>query len=107
MITAKADTIDGNLEDLLKIANALAKQDSDLAIEVHRVWVDLSEGIADLRQNKTGCDCDQHECQNIDDYTRDNGTCEDCFRDCLWTEPICGDCLRPLNQCHHGKEIKR
>jgi len=25
----------------------------------------------------------------------------------LKTEPMCGDCLRPLTECHHGKEIKR
>jgi hypothetical protein len=93
MITAKADTIDGNLEDLLEIANALAKQGSDLDIEIHRIWVDLSEGIADLRQNSgchcdepSACMCDQCECDNDDDYTAENGTCEECFRDCLPTE---------------------
>jgi hypothetical protein len=87
MITAKADTIDGNLEDLLEIANALAKQGSDLDIEVHRIWVDLSEGIADLRQETpNACNCDECECDNQDDYTEENGTCEDCFRDCLPTE---------------------
>lgn len=107
MITAKADTIDGNLEALEAIAITLLTRNSDLAIEVHRVWVDLRQGIADLRQKNPVCDCDQCECEVTDDYTRDNGTCEECFRSCLWTEPICGDCLRPLNQCHHGEEVKR
>lgn len=40
----------------------------------------------DLIQNKNACDCDQCECKNTDDYTEENGTCEDCFRDCQITE---------------------
>jgi hypothetical protein len=36
------------------------------------------------------CNCDQCECKNQDDYTAENETCEDCFRDCLPTEG--GEC---------------
>jgi hypothetical protein len=32
------------------------------------------------------CNCDQCQCDSQDDYTEENGTCEDCFRDCLPTE---------------------
>ena len=84
MATAKADTIDSNLEALRDLAVTLLTRNSDLATEVHRVWVDLSEGIADLRQGTpNACDCDQCDCKNTDD---DGNTCEDCFRDCLPTE---------------------
>ena len=87
MFTAKADTIDDNLRALQDIAITLLTQNSDLAIEVHRVWVDLREGIADLRQETpNACNCDECECENQDDYTEENGTCEECFRDCLPTE---------------------
>ena len=87
MRTARADTIDGNLKELEEIATALSKQVSDLAIEVHRLWVDLSEGIADLRgETVHACNCDECECENQDEYTQENGTCEECFRDCQVTE---------------------
>jgi hypothetical protein len=35
------------------------------------------------------CNCDKCACANQDDYTEENGTCEDCFRDC---QPIECDC---------------
>jgi hypothetical protein len=93
MFTAKADTIDDNLAALEEIASALFKQGSDLDIEVHRLWVDLSEGIADLRGETVadGCNCDECECENLDEYTEENGTCEECFRDCQVTECDCSE----------------
>jgi len=38
-------------------------------------------------------------------------TCEPCYRVAvknseLKTEPYCGDCLVPINECHHGKGNK-
>jgi hypothetical protein len=32
------------------------------------------------------CNCDQCECDNVDDYTEGGWTCEKCFRDCVVTE---------------------
>lgn len=37
-------------------------------------------------ETPNACNCDECECKNQDDYTEDNGTCEDCFRDCQITE---------------------
>lgn len=51
VMTAKADTIDGNLEHLLAIASKVAELDTGLGIELHCLYVDLSEGITDLEQN--------------------------------------------------------
>lgn len=88
MKRAKADTIDDNLESLNGLVIALLTRNSSLSTEAHRIWVDLKEGIADLRGEHVGveCDCDQCECDNEDDYTKDGGTCEECFRNCQPTE---------------------
>lgn len=88
---ALADTIDENLEALNGIVIELLTHNSSLATEAHRVWVDLREGIADLRgeykdEEKTKCNCDKCECDNSDDYTEEGDTCENCFSNCLTTE---------------------
>lgn len=87
-LTAKADTITGNLNQLLELAGKVA--DTGLGIELHCLYVNLSEGIADLGI-QCKCDC---SCQNIDDYTLEGTTCEDCFRDCseITGEGKCDHC---------------
>lgn len=77
-------TIDENLEALNEVASALLAHNPSLALEAHRIYVDLKEGIADLRGEY--CNCDQCECDTKDDYTKDGNTCEECFRDCHSTE---------------------
>jgi hypothetical protein len=32
------------------------------------------------------CNCDQCECDNVDDYTEEGTNCEECYRDCVVTE---------------------
>ena len=56
-------------------------------------YENMSDRIQDwLTANKlwveqtAGCNCNECECKNEDDYTAENETCEDCFRDCLPTE---------------------
>jgi hypothetical protein len=38
-------------------------------------WVELSK-----------CNCDQCDCDNVDDYTEEGTNCEECYRDCVITE---------------------
>jgi hypothetical protein len=83
MLTARADTIDENLKALEEIASTLNKQVSDLAIEVHRLWVDLSEGIADLRgETPNACNCDECDCKEVCGWTKPHtvveGSCSNC-----------------------------
>lgn len=49
MLKTESDTIAGNLEQLRELAGRAT--DSALALEIHRLYIDLSEGINDLRQN--------------------------------------------------------
>lgn len=44
---AKADTIDDNLQELLE--QAKSNRFNGLGIELHRLYVDLTEGVEDLR----------------------------------------------------------
>jgi len=41
------------------------------------------------KEEVNACNCDQCECANQDDYTEENGTCEECYTDC---QPIECDC---------------
>ena len=82
VLTAKADTISDNLAELLTIASQVSNLDSGLGTEIHRIYVDLTEGVADLRSKASVCPCDKCYCWNIDSYTDDGSTCEECFRIC-------------------------
>lgn len=31
------------------------------------------------------CNCDQCKCVNVDSYTKEGGTCEECFQECVET----------------------
>lgn len=45
-MTSGADTIQGNLEQLLEFAK---KTNGELGTELHRIYVDLREGVAELK----------------------------------------------------------
>jgi len=51
-LTAKADTIADNLTQLLELASEVA--DNGLKVELHRIYIDLREGVADIGVK---CDC--------------------------------------------------
>ena len=94
MFTARADTIDDNLKALEEIATTLDKQVSDLALEVHRLWVDLSEGIADLRgETVHACNCDECECTEVCGWTKPHTVAEG--------ETACSNCGTPTQ---YGEE---
>lgn len=45
--------------------------------------LDSKDTYLDIQRAYEGkCDCDQCECLNVDEYTQENGTCEECFRLC-------------------------
>jgi hypothetical protein len=89
MFTAKADTIDDNLRALEEIAITLLTHNDSLAIEVHRIWVDLKEGIADLRGETIadGCNCDECDCTEVCGWTKPHtvveGSCSNCGTELL------------------------
>ena len=37
----------------------------------------------------------------------DHDTTMESDNSCIKTETICGDCLRPLSECHHGEEVNK
>jgi hypothetical protein len=50
-LTARADSLDGKLAELLVLAENLRRQgQADNAIEAHRLWMDITEAVADLRK---------------------------------------------------------
>jgi rRNA maturation protein Rpf1 len=42
--------------------------------------------ISSLLKEASKCACNECECVIKDDYTKEGGTCEECFRECVSTE---------------------
>lgn len=54
--------------------------------DCNEVLLDYDNELLLKTETPNACNCDECECKNQDDYTEENGTCEDCFRDCQITE---------------------
>lgn len=69
-------------DDIQKVLNGYEFPDFSQVLEDEAEFIDGQNTWTEV----TPCDCDQCECTNHDDYTKDNGTCEDCFTVCLNTD---------------------
>jgi hypothetical protein len=78
------------LEERLDVAlkKSLRQGDEDLAKywDTHYNIVDSLISSLSLEKEASKCACNECECVIKDDYTKEGGTCEECFRECVSTE---------------------
>ena len=66
-----------NIDEAMEILNGLDNS-SAFRVNVRAVYAGQEEA--------SKCACNECECVIKDDYTKEGGTCEECFRECVSTE---------------------
>ena len=72
--------------------NSMTSEDYSLLVDKFAYMFQMDNSRFNRDKFRTACEvaspcnCDQCECPNMDEYTDEGNTCEECFRDCLPTE---------------------